>query len=158
MIVLGIDPAYRGPAGFAVIDTRQPTHAMIVAVEVLTFPRKPPTAERLEILWNRARAYISDHRPAAVGCETAYQGVNAQTNLGLAEAIGGLHWLTLGERLPFVRVAEVQQRQIVQTYPRALAERWLGHIARRHWAHALDAIAIAQYAAGEAARLLRRAA
>ena len=126
MIVLGIDPAYRGPAGFAVIDTRQPTHAMIVAVEVLTFPRKPPTAERLEILWNRARAYISDYRPAAVGCETAYQGVNAQTNLGLAEAIGGLHWLTLGERLRiFFRRATVDQ---------IACERW-PHLAKLRAIH-----------------------
>jgi Holliday junction resolvasome RuvABC endonuclease subunit len=153
MIILGIDPAYRGPAGFAVIETRQPTHAMLVAVEVLTFERGAPTADRMPLLWDRADALILAHSPAAVACETAYQGVNAATSLGLAEAIGGLHSLVRRSGRPFLRVTESQQRATAQSYPRALIQRWLGHIDPRLWEHAVDAIAIAQVAAGEAARL-----
>lgn len=153
MHILGIDPAYSGPAGFAVIDTRQPTHAMVRHVEVLTFTRGRPAPSRVEALWAKATDILAFYDIAAIGCEGTYQGINPQTVIGLSEAVGGLWMLAISRHLPFVRVAETQQRGTAQSYPYQLVGRWLDHIPnRKHWPHAVDAIAIAQVAAGEAAR------
>ena len=107
---MGLDPGTR-VAGYGVVDTAGSRRHVYVDCGLLKAAGDDHAARIHEICQGLAEL-LGEFRPAAVAMECAYQGVNAQSGLKLAEARGALRLICQQHGVP---VSEYQPSTIKAT-------------------------------------------
>ncbi len=117
MIVLGIDPGY-AIVGYGVVSYES-NHFRMLDYGAITTEAHTPFNERLERIYDCARALIEHYHPEAMAIEKLFFNTNQKTAIDVAQARGALVLAAQKARIPIFEYTPLQVKQSVVGYGRA---------------------------------------
>lgn len=117
MKIIGIDPGY-AIVGVGIIEHVNNRFKMLLCTTVET-PAGMPFNERIEFIYDRLNAIISEYKPEAMAIEKLFFNNNAKTAIDVSQARGVLLLAAQKNGLDIFEYTPLQVKQSVVGYGRA---------------------------------------
>lgn len=118
MIILGIDPGI-ATTGWAIIEKINKQEIKALDFNQITTKKILPTAQRLEIIYEKVKGFIDRYMPEALALEDIFFNTNAKTALLIGQSRGVVQLAAKKKQIPVFEYAPLQIKIAITGYGRA---------------------------------------